>query len=193
MNKNPVEYSNEKKEKVIDSFNKYQAQLKGYIARRVPTREDSEDLLQNVFYQLSKLDLIQNPIEQMSAWLYSVARNQIIDFRRKHREEEMPLFYNNDEDNRLAGEISELLFEEESSPETDLVKTFIWEELEIALSELPEEQRAVFELTELEGCSFKEISEITGITINTLISRKRYAVLHLRERLANLYKELLER
>ena len=146
--------------RIADIFRKYQAQLKGFIAKRVSSKEDSEDILQNVFYQFMKSDQEDNPIEQIAAWLYSVARNQIIDRSRKHREEEMPYLSNN-------------------------------EELENALLELPGEQRTVFELTELEGIPFKEIAESTGIPVNTLISRKRYAILFLRKRLYSLYEDIL--
>lgn len=173
-------------------YKKYRAQLKNYIARRGLSKEDAEDILQNVFYQLSKVDLIEKPIEQMSAWLYSVANNQIIDRSRKRKEEELPYIVTDEGEEVFLAEITGLLLDNDASPETEYIRSLVWDELEIALSELPEEQREVFELTELEGFSFKEISEATGITVNTLISRKRYAVLHLRERLRDLYYELLD-
>lgn len=179
------------KQSVSDIFKKYKAQLKNYIGKRVNSKEDGEDILQNVFYQLSRIDLIEKPIEQMSAWLYSVANNQIIDRSRKRREEEMPYVKTNDDEELFLSEVTSLMLDKDASPETEYIRSLVWEELDAALAELPEEQRAVFELTELEGFSFKEISEATGITVNTLISRKRYAVLHLRQRLNNLYQELL--
>lgn len=175
---------------VADTYEKYQSPLRNFIARRVPSKEDCEDVLQNVFYQLMKVDTDENPIEQISAWLYSVARNQIIDRSRKHKEEEMPYITSNDGETVFIKELTETILSSDS-PETELIKTLIWEELEIALDELPDEQRNVFELTEIDGVSFKEISEATGIGVNTLISRKRYAVLHLRKRLYDLYEELL--
>jgi RNA polymerase sigma factor (sigma-70 family) len=177
---------------VSDIFKKYSAQLKNYIARRVLSKEDSEDILQNVFYQLSKIDLIEKPIEQVSAWLYSVANNQIIDRSRKRREVEMPYVTTKEDEALFISEVSSLMLDKDSSPETEYLRSLVWDELEIALSELPAEQRDIFELTELDGFSFKEISETTGTGVNTLISRKRYAVLHLRERLQKLYDELLE-
>lgn len=176
---------------VTDIFKKYQSPLRGYIVRQVSSKEDSEDILQNVFYQLSKLDLEANPISQISGWLYAVARNQIIDRSRKKKENEMPYLFDTDSESVFIKEVEGVLLDAESSPETDLLKAMVWEELDIALAELPDEQRSVFELTELEGISFKEISESTGIATNTLISRKRYAVLHLRKRLFNLYEDLL--
>lgn len=176
---------------VAEIFRKYQSQLKGFISKRVPSREDCEDILQNVFYQLARADLETNPISQISAWLYAVARNQIIDRSRKKKEEEMPLLSDREDDKSFVREVTDILMDENQSPEMDYLRSLVWEELEEALSELPAEQRDIFELTELEDISFKEISEATGIAVNTLISRKRYAVLHLRKRLCSLYEELL--
>lgn len=179
------------KSKISDVFKKYQAQLKGYINKRVTSKEDGEDILQNVFYQLLKSE---NPIEEMTAWLYAVTRNQIIDLKRKRKEEEMPTIAVDDSNEVFLSEISNFLFDdEESSPEDVYLRSLVWSELEIALAELPEEQKEIFELTELKGIPFKEISESMGIPVNTLISRKRYAVLHLRLRLKSLYEDLLDK
>jgi RNA polymerase sigma factor (sigma-70 family) len=131
------------------------------------------------------------PVEQVSAWLYTVARNRITDLYRKKKPEPMSDFLYDDGDDDAVTELSELLYDTGSTPETQYLQTLIWEELEKALSELPEEQRMVFELNELNGISFNEIAELTGQTVNTLISRKRYAVLHLREKLKTLYNELV--
>lgn len=181
----------EQNTRVANIFRKYQAQLKDFINKRVSSREDSEDILQNVFYQFMKSDQEENPIEQIAAWLYSVARNQIIDRSRKRREEEMPYLSTNEDNGTFLKELSELMPDEDQSPEMDFIRSTVWEELEHALLELPDEQRTVFELTELEGIPFKEIAESTGIPVNTLISRKRYAVLFLRKRLYNLYEDIL--
>lgn len=175
---------------IADIYDKYHSPLKRFIAKSIPSKEDCEDILQNVFYQLSKIDREENPIEQVSGWLYSVARNQIIDRSRKHREVELPFVKDEDDEFRLVKEITEVLMDSDS-PETEMIKSLVWEELAVALEELPDEQSSVFELTELEGLSFKEISEATDIGVNTLISRKRYAVLHLRKRLSQLYEDLL--
>ena len=179
-----------KDQKVSDIFKKYHSQLRGFISKRVSSKEDSEDILQDVFYRLSRIDFDKDPIQQMSSWLYSVARNLIIDKSRKHVEEEMP-YLSDEDDGAFIQDLTLAIMDDDSSPETDYLRSLIWEELEIALSELPAEQRSVFDLTELQGFSFKEISASTGITVNTLISRKRYAILHLRQRLSTLYKELL--
>ncbi len=192
MNHEPFRQESAHNQQVALLFNKYQAQLRGFIAKRIPSKEDAEDILQNVFYQLTKIDLDANPIDQISAWLYAVARNQIIDFSRKQREEEMPYAPGKGDDDSFIGELTLLLLDEDASPETDLIKSLIWEELDTAMTELPEEQRTVFQLTELEGFSFKEIAESTGIPVNTLLSRKRYAVLYLRKKLAQLYDDLLK-
>ncbi|MFV0419671.1 MAG: RNA polymerase sigma factor [Dysgonomonas sp.] len=181
-----------KEQNVTNIFNEYKSRLKSFISKRVISKEDGEDILQNVFYQLMKVDLLEKPIEQMSAWLYSVTNNQIIDRSRKRKEVEMPFVSAKNDEESFMVEITSLMFDEDASPETEYIRSLVWDELEIALSELPIEQREVFEQTELEGFSFKEISALTGITVNTLISRKRYAVLHLRERLKDLYDELLE-
>lgn len=173
-------------------FKQYQSQLKGYIGKRVSSREDRDDIMQDVFYKLLQTDPAETPIRQISAWLYSVARNLIIDRNRKHKEEQMPLLPQQDGDSLILREVSEFLFDADTSPEKEYTRSLVWEELDKALAELPEEQRAVFELTELQGFSFKEISDSTGITVNTLISRKHYAVLYLREKLCELYEELLQ-
>ena len=115
---------------------------KGFISRRVSSKEDSEDILQNVFYQFMKYDQEDSPIEQIAAWLYSVARSQIIDRSRKHREEEMPYLSASEEDGTFLKELAELMPDEDQSPEMDYIRSTVWEELEHALLELPDEQRS---------------------------------------------------
>jgi RNA polymerase sigma factor, sigma-70 family len=173
-------------------YEEYRDELKGFIFKRVRLKEDMEDILQNVFYSLVNLDLSENPIEHISAWLYKVTRNQITDYYRKRKEESLPA-YDDEEDQQFIKEIVEFLSDPDDTPETQFLRSLVWIELEKALDELPAEQRSVFELTELEGFSNKEISESTGIPVNTLLSRKRYAILYLRERLADFYLELVEK
>ena len=136
-----------------------------------------------------------NPIEQVSAWLYRVAQNLIINRGAKKREVEMPVFRSNQSDDEMLNDISEILFCDATSPspspETEYLRSLFWVELENALSELPTEQREIFELTELDGLPVKEISKTTGVALNTLLSRKHYAVKHLRKRLAALYNDLI--
>lgn len=179
------------KHQIAEIFKDYGSRLKGFIRNRVDSTEDAEDILQDVFYQLAQADQMMKPIEQISAWLYTVTRNRITDLYRKKKPEALSEYYSDDEEEAMAAEISELLFDTGNTPETEYLKSLIWEELEKALDELPMEQRMVFEMHELEGISFKEIAQKTGETENTLISRKRYAVLHLRKRLQILYDEFL--
>jgi RNA polymerase sigma factor (sigma-70 family) len=179
------------KEHITEIIRNYGNRLKGFIRKRVNSVEDTEDILQDVFYQLAEADLLAKPIEQISAWLYKVARNRITDFYRKKKPEPMSDSLYDSEDDDIVTELSELLYDTGSTPETQYLQSLLWEELEKALNELPVEQRIVFELNELKGISFNEIAELTGVPVNTLISRKRYAVLHLRERLKTLYNELI--
>lgn len=167
------------------------SRLKGFIRKRVRTTEDADDILQEVYYQLLDADRMMKPIDQISAWLFTVARNRITDLYRKKKPEPMPEYLSETEGESLFAELSELMFDNGSTPETDYLRSLVWTELDKALTELPEEQRLVFEMTEMKGFSFKAISEQTGVAVNTLISRKRYAVLYLRQRLQLIYDELI--
>jgi len=179
------------KQNISEIVQHFGSRLKGFIRKRVRSTEDAEDILQDVFYQLAEADLLLKPIEQISAWLYKVARNRITDLYRKKKPEPMSNFLFDNQEDDLISEFEELLFDIGNTPETEYLQSLFWIELEKALDELPPEQRMVFEQNEIKGISFKEIAEMTGETVNTLISRKRYAVLHLRERLQTLYNELL--
>ena len=172
----------------------YHPQLKSFIRKQVNNKEDAEDILQDVFYQFIKtVQAALNPIEQVSAWLYQVTRNTIINQGTKKREEKIPVYQNDESDDDILKDFSELLFNNESSPspETEYLRSLVWTELEIALSELPPEQRDIYELTELDGIPVKEISKTSGVAVNTLLSRKHYAVKYLRKRLADLYNEII--
>jgi RNA polymerase sigma factor (sigma-70 family) len=171
----------------------HRPKLKAFIRKRVSNNEDADDILQDVFYQLVKtVENSMNPIEQVSAWLYRVARNLIINKGIKKHEEELPV-YRNEESDDVLSDFSEILFSNEtlSSPETEYLRSLVWSELESALAELPPEQREIFELTELDSIPLKEISEATGVPVNTLLSRKHYAIKHLRKRLAGLYHDII--
>lgn len=176
---------------VGELIKRYYSQIKGFIRKRVNSDEDAEDLLQDVFYQLAKVYDLLDPIENVSAWLYRVARNEIIDRGRKKKSEESLYDRRVDSDECMFDDIAGIVFDEASTPETEYARMLIRQEFEYALAELPEEQRMIFELTELLGFSFKEISESMNISANTLISRKRYAILSLRKRLRGLYSELI--
>ena len=172
----------------------HRPKLKAFIRKRVSNSEDAEDILQDVFYQLVKtVENSMNPIEHVSAWLYRVARNLIINRGIKKREVELPVYRSNESDEEMLKDVSEILFDSETSasPETEYLRSLFWVELENALAELPPEQRETFELTELNDIPVKEISETTGVSVNTLLSRKHYAVKHLRKRLAGLYEDII--
>ena len=171
-----------------------QTLLKAFIQKRVANREDTEDILQDVFYQFLKaVENTMNPIEHVSAWLYRVARNLIINRRIKKSEEPLPVYREKESDNEIFSNISELLLSNDTapSPETEYLRSLVWVELENALAELPTEQREIFELTELDCIPVKEISAMTGVAVNTLLSRKHYAVKHLRKRMEGLYTEIV--
>jgi len=182
------------KENLENLIVEYQPQLQSFIRKRVDNREDAEDILQDVWVQFVKtVDIALNPIEQVSAWLYRVTRNTIINHFTKKREDEMPVYRNEESDEVINRDFSEILFDDEAlpSPETEYLRSIVWTELETALAELPPEQREIFELTELDGIPVKEIAQTSGVAVNTLLSRKHYAVVFLRKRLKELYKDLL--
>ena len=170
---------------------KERKRLLDFIRKRVPTQEDAEDILQDVFYELVNTYRLMKPVEQIASWLFTVARNKITDKYRKKKpgllEDHFAVRHGDDGD-RL--DISDFLPANSNSPETEMMREAITEGLMAALEELPKEQRDVFIMHEIEDKSFQEISDITGANVNTLLSRKRYAVLFLRERLQNLYKDL---
>ena len=165
-----------------------------FILRRVNSREDAEDILQDVFYQFVASYSVTEPIEKLTSWLFTVARNKIIDwYRRKRPVYSISQSIPDSEGNDDAGgplNLEEILFDPRENPDRMYARSMVWSQLGEALDELPEKQRLVFVMHELEGKSFKQIAEITGEPINTLLSRKRYAVLALRERLQELYEEL---
>jgi RNA polymerase sigma factor (sigma-70 family) len=183
------------KKSVAEQIVEYQPRLKAFIRKRVDNREDAEDILQDVFYQFVKTtEAALNPIEEVSAWLYRVAKNTIINHGIKKREEAMPTYQDEESNSEFFKDISDILFSNEDttpSPETEYLRSLVWTELEAALAELSPEQREIFELTELDGIPVKEIAQTTGVAVNTLLSRKHYAVVHLRKRLAGLYADII--
>jgi len=179
----------EKNNTIIQAITAYGKSLLGFIRRRVKNDADAEDILQDVWYQFSSV-VNSEPIEQTGAWLYKVARNKILDKHKKHRETLLDDLLP-EEDNDEAPDFKDILMMEAKTPETEYLKNLFWETLFSALDELPEQQKQVFIWQELEDIPFKEIAERTGENVQTLVSRKRYAVLHLRERLRQLYNEII--
>jgi len=164
------------------------SRLGAFIRRRVPNPSDVEDLLQDVFYELVEANRLLMPIEHVTGWLFRVARNRITDLFRKSEPESFADEAVEGEDGEML-QIEDLLPSPDAGPEALYARQVLLEEVEFALSELPDEQRDVFIAHELEGRSFKEMSAESGVNINTLLSRKRYAVLHLRERLQSIYDD----
>jgi RNA polymerase sigma factor (sigma-70 family) len=168
---------------ISEIFAEEGARLRNFIRRRVPNEADAEDLLQDVFYEVTLASRLAEPVERWSAWMFRVARNRIIDLFRKKKMERL-----GSEPVAVSDEGEELLLEDvlpspEAGPAAEYARSLLLEEIEEALDELPEEQRDVFVAHELEGYSFKEIAARTGVSVNTLLSRKHYAVLHLRKQL----------
>ncbi|MCC7245055.1 MAG: RNA polymerase sigma factor [Saprospiraceae bacterium] len=171
-----------------DTFRKYRRQLMSFIKGRVTVLEDAEDILQEVWYQFSRLSQLGD-LDNVSAWLYAVSRNKITDFYRKKRTESLEDFtYEDDEGEQMIRDI--LLLDDSGNPELALFKEVFWHELTKALDELPEVQRSVFIQHEIEDRTLQEIADLQGENIKTIISRKGYAVKHLRKRLQPLYEEL---
>jgi RNA polymerase sigma factor (sigma-70 family) len=178
----------EQDQRISEVVKREQARLRNFIRRRVPDPRDAEDILQDVFYELVEANRLLMPIEHITGWLFRVARNRITDLFRKKKPEIFGDAAVADEDNELLL-LADLLPSPTEGPEALYAYNVLLDELELAVDELPEEQREVFVAHELEGHSFKEIAARTGVSVNTLLSRKRYAVLHLRERLRSTYDE----
>lgn len=168
------------------AFRSERKRLFDFIRRRVRTEADAEDILADVFYQLVESYSVTEPIEKMTSWLLTVARNKIIDWYRKRKPEP---FRQRANESAPPLNLEDILFDPGQNPDVLYARSLVWTELADALEDLPDEQREVFVMHELEGKSFREIAELTGESINTLLSRKRYAVLYLREALQELYDD----
>lgn len=165
------------------------SRLRHFIRRRVADPRDAEDILQDVFYELVEANRLLMPIEHLTGWLFRVARNRITDLFRRKKPERSSAAAGADEDEALL-QWEDLLPSPDAGPEALYARSVLLDELESAVDELPQEQRQVFVAHELEGRSFKEMAAETGLSVNTLLSRKRYAVLHLRERLQAVFDDL---
>jgi RNA polymerase sigma factor (sigma-70 family) len=180
-------------QRISDAISREQLRLRNFIRKRVADREDAEDILQEVFYELVETYRMMKPVEQVTAWLFRVARNRITDlFRKRSREAQ------NSEREEFADEAESFLLDDllpspDAGPEAAYTRSVLLAELDEALDELPAEQREVFVAHELMGYTFKELAAESGVSVNTLLSRKHYAVLHLRQRLQAIYDEFIRK
>ena len=177
---------------ILEVIAEEQSRLRSFIRRRVPNPADAEDLLQDVLFELVQASRLLKPIDYVTGWLFRVARNRITDFFRKRRPEAFSDAAMESEEGELL-EIEELLPSPDAGPEALYIRGVLLDELKAALAELPSEQREIFLAHEMEGRSFKELSVKTGVSVNTLLSRKRYAVLHLRERLQDIHDAFMRK
>ena len=182
----------EQDQRISEVVKREQSRLRNFIRRRVPNPADVEDILQEVFYELVEANRLLMPIDHVTGWLFRVARNRITDLFRRKKPESFSNARVEDEDGDVL-QVEDLLPSPDAGPEALYVRGVLLEELELALDELPDEQREVFIAHEIEGRSFKELSAASGVNINTLLARKRYAVLHLRGRLQTIYDEFTKK
>ncbi len=179
----------EQNDRIGETIEREQTRLRNFIRRRVLDESEAEDILQEVFYELVQAYRLMKPVERVGAWLFRVARNRIIDRFRKRRPEAARSNAPEGEDEGESFTWEDLLPSPDVGPEAAYAREVLLEELDAALDELPEEQREVFVAHELEGRSFDDLAAVTGLSVNTLLSRKHYAVLHLRRRLRAVYDE----
>ncbi len=170
---------------ILDALSACRTKLKAFIRRRTAVYDDVDDILQEVSLQLIN---VEQPVENVAAWLFRAARNEMTDRARKKRER---LFADGPEEEALDAHLQEALFGEAQTPEDAWLSALFWDELESALAALPAAQRDVFEKTELQGLSFKQLAEESGLPVQTLLSRKHKAVRYLRSRLAALYHDIM--
>ena len=180
--------------RISETVAREQSRLRAFIRRRVPDPRDAEDILQDVFYRLVEANRLLMPIEHVTGWLFQVARNRIVDLFRKSRPDTVSDVAEDDPTSAKATggrlELEQLLPSPDAGPDALYARGVLIEEIAAALDELPQEQREVFVAHEIEGRSFKEMAAESGVSVNTLLSRKRYAVLHLRARLRHIYEEM---
>jgi RNA polymerase sigma factor (sigma-70 family) len=179
--------ADEQNHRIAETIEREQTRLRNFIRQRVLDESDAEDILQEVFYELVQAYRLMKPLEQVGAWLFRVARNRIIDRFRKRRPEAARSNAGEEEGELFPWE--DLLPSPDADPEAVYAREVLIDEIEAALDELPQEQREVFVAHELEGRSFNDLAAATGLSVNTLLSRKHYAVLHLRRRLRAIYEE----
>lgn len=175
-----------------DIIKENEPRLRSFVRLRLGNSDDADDIVQDTFYQfLRTISIMDNPIGQVTSWLYTVAHNLVINHGKKRREEEMQQRHYVDDEDAYMADLSEIMVtSDHDSPEMLMLRNMVWDELEKALSELPEEQRKAMEMTEIQGLSVKDAAKEMGVSVNTFLSRKHYAVLHIRSRLKSLYDEI---
>ena len=166
-----------------------QRRVRAFIRKHLPATDDVDDVMQEVLYQYVRVNSLMQPVEHAVAWMMRVARNEIID--RSRKKTELPLPEYPESERFLCGKLAEIMLGQRGSAEEEYLASLFWEELENALADLPQAQREAFEKTELRGYSFRQLSEMTGVPVNTLLSRKHAAVVYLRMRLQELYEEIM--
>jgi RNA polymerase sigma factor (sigma-70 family) len=189
---NDPSVTSEQDRKISAAVRREGGRLRNFIRRRVMDAAEAEDILQEVLYELVAAHRLMQPIEQAGAWLLRVARNRIIDRFRKKRAQPFGSLGRLEDDDEEGSSLEDLLPSIEAGPEGEAIRQVLLEQVEDALDELPREQREVFIAHELEGASFKELAARWGVSVNTLLSRKRYAVLALREQLQDAYDDWLD-
>ena len=184
-----------KEGKELDDLIKlHTGKLQAFVRRRVSNREDAEDIVQDTLLQLLRsLRILENPIGQVTSWLYTVAHNLIVNHDKKMHEAELPSNLSESDDENFMGDLSEIMASDQDDPEMRLLRKMVWQELDKALAELPAEQRQAIELTEVQGLSSAEAADRMQVPLGTFLSRKRYATLHIRKRLHTLYMELVNK
>lgn len=169
----------------------HEPRLRSFVRSKVDNCDDADDIVQDTFYQLVRtIRVLNNPVGHVASWLYTVAHNLIINHGRKHRPT-LPQSIATNEDDVIINELTELMASDDDTPDIVMLRSMVWQQLDKALSELPEEQRKAWVLTEQEGLSAQEAALQTGVTRATLLSRKHYAVLHIRKKMRRLYEELI--
>lgn len=166
--------------------------LVSYARKNLKNAEDAEDIVQDVFYQFSRMESMAKPIEQITAWLFRVAKNTLINWQKKKRDIPFSFLLTADEDGEDVSGFIDILSSNETTPEIETLRSIVWNEIETAIDELPPIQRDIFVQTEFLCFPVKEISEKTGVSVNTLLSRKHNAIKHLRKKLSKLYTEFME-
>ncbi|MDR1352169.1 MAG: sigma-70 family RNA polymerase sigma factor, partial [Treponema sp.] len=173
----------EQKRRAAQAFVEYKDKLLNFARKHLYAPDEAEDIVQDVFCQLSRMDSLAAPVEQTGAWLFRAVKNRIINFSKKKKDAPFPRRSGDEDDETYLADFADILFDTEVTPESEFLRKLVWEEIKSAAAELPEEQRSVFEQTELCGIPVKEIAEKTNTPVNTVLSRKHYAVKHLRKRL----------